>query len=170
METNKIVWTWRYSCFMATFKNSIMHPEIYFTLVFSFIIPTIQHNAKLISIELTVFFPTCDVCRVSIYSIQTCICSVERQNTSHTAVFCLSLQTHFCSKLLHQSLRKDSLSATAQEAPCGCKKKNHRLWFCKTSWIGVKIATCGVKKCHPGVNKRFKMESRSMQAPCLSFA
>lgn len=104
-----------------------MHPEIYFTLVFSFIIPTIQHNAKLISIELTVFFPTCDVCRVSIYSIQTCICSVERQNTSHTAVFCLSLQTHFCSKLLHQSLRKDSLSATAQEAPCGCKKKSQTL-------------------------------------------
>lgn len=83
----------------------------------------------------------------------------------------LSPPNTFCYKLLHQSLGKDSLAVAAQEVPCECKKKkNHRLWFCKTSWIGVKIATCGVKKCHPGVNKRFKMESRSMQAPCLSFS
>lgn len=67
----------------------------------------------------------------------------------------------------HQDLNRSSSSGNSL---VNVKKKNHRLWFYKTSWIGVKIATCSVKKCHPGVNKRFKMESRSVQARCLSFS
>lgn len=136
----------------------------------SFIILTIQHNAIQNSkTRVQYIFFTNDLCRVNLYFIQNLFPVFQ----ARTFFMYLSSSSYSPKHILLWT----SAPITGKASNCNSSSgsslvnvKSHRLWFYKTSWIGVKIATCGVKKCHPGVNKRFKMESRRKQAPCLSFS